>query len=46
MRRGEGTLTVEVVPDSGTAELEGLRGTMTIDAAADHAYVLEYELPT
>jgi hypothetical protein len=46
MRRGEGTLTVEVVPDSGTAELQGLMGTMTIDAAADHAYVLEYELPS
>ena len=45
MRRGEGTLTVEVVPDSGTAELEGLTGTMTIDAAANHAYVLDYELP-
>ena len=46
MRRGEGTLTVEVVPDSGTDELQGLVGSMTIDAAADHAYVFEYELPS
>ncbi len=46
MRRGEGTLTVEVVPDSGTDELQGLVGTMTIDAAANHAYVFDYELPS
>jgi Flp pilus assembly protein TadG len=46
MRRGEGALTVEVVPDSATGELEGLVGTMTIDAAAGHAYVFEYDLPT
>lgn len=46
MRRGEGRLIVEVVPDSATGGLEGLVGTMTIDAAAGHAYVLEYELPT
>jgi hypothetical protein len=44
MRRGEGALTVEVVPDSGTGELRGLVGTMTIDAAAGHAYVFDYEL--
>lgn len=45
MRRGDGTLTVEVVPDSATGELEGLVGSMTIDAAAGHAYVFTYELP-
>jgi hypothetical protein len=45
MRRGEGTLTIEVVPDSGTDELQGLTGTMTIDAAANHAYVFDYDLP-
>ena len=43
MRRGEGTLTVEVVPDSATGELAGLVGTMTIDAAAGHADVLVEE---
>ena len=46
MRRGEGALTVVVVPDSATGELEGLVGTMTIDAASGHAYVLEYDLPS
>ena len=46
LRRGEGTLTVEVVPDSGTDELQGLTGTMAIDAAADHAYVFDYALPS
>jgi hypothetical protein len=46
MRRGEGTLTVEVVPDSATGDLHGLVGEMTIDAAAGHAYAFEYELPS
>lgn len=46
MRRGEGALTVEVVPDSGTGGLEGLVGSMTIDASAGHRYVFEYELPS
>lgn len=36
------TLTVVVIPDSGTGELAGLAGEMSIDAAADHAYVLRY----
>lgn len=46
MRQGEGTLIVEVVPDSATGELEGLIGTMTIDAAAGHAYAFTYDLPS
>ena len=46
MRRGEGDLTVVVVPDSATGELQGLSGAMTIDAAAGHAYVFDYELPS
>ena len=46
MRRGDGTLTVQVVPDSGTGELEGLEGTMTIDAASGHAYVFTFDLPS
>ena len=45
MRQGEGSLTVEVVPDSGTDELQGLLGTMVIDAAAGHTYLFDYELP-
>lgn len=46
MRRGDGSLRVEVVPDSATGELEGLVGTMTIDAASDHAYVFTFDLPS
>ncbi len=38
-------LSLSVVPDSGTGELEGLRGTMTIDRNADgHRWTLTYEL--
>ena len=46
MRRGEGALIIEVVPDSATGGLEGLVGTMTIDPSAGHAYVFDYELPS
>lgn len=46
MNRGEPELTVRVVPDSGTGQLEGLTGQMTIDVDADgHHYALEYSLP-
>ena len=46
MTRGDGQLAVTVVPDSGTAELEGLSGTMRIDiAGGKHSYVFEYSLP-
>jgi hypothetical protein len=45
MIRGDGRLTIAVVPDSGTDELTGLAGTMTIEVAAGaHSYVLEYTL--
>jgi hypothetical protein len=45
MTRGEPQLTISVVPDSGTGELEGLAGTMTI-AIADgkHSYEMHYTL--
>jgi hypothetical protein len=45
MDRGDGTLSVVVVPDSGTGELTGLRGTLEIanDAGA-HSYTFTYEL--
>ena len=43
MRRGEGDLSVTVVPDSGTGELAGLEGRMTIDMnEGGHRYSLEY----
>ena len=46
MDRGKGTLTVVIVPDSGTEQLAGITGTLTIkiDAAGKHFYDLEYEL--
>jgi hypothetical protein len=34
-----------IIPDSGTGDLTGIAGQMTIDAAANHAYVLTYSLP-
>ncbi len=45
MRRGEGRLTVTVVPDSGTGELAGLAGSMTINITdGKHYYELDYTL--
>lgn len=45
MTRGEPGLTVTVVPDSGTEELAGLAGTMTIDITdGKHFYTFEYTL--
>jgi len=47
MDRGAQSLSITVVPDSGTGELEGLVGRMRIAIAADgaHSYDLEYSLP-
>ena len=46
MDRGTPQLTISVVPDSGTGELEGLAGSMSIDVAAgQHAYSFDYALP-
>ena len=42
---GAPSMTVTVVPGSGTGALAGLSGSMTIDPAAGHAYVLSYALP-
>lgn len=45
MTRGAPQLTITVVPDSGTGQLAGLAGTMTIDIAdGKHSYVFEYTL--
>lgn len=44
MTRGTPSLTVTVVPDSGTGELTGLTGTMDIIIEGkQHSYVLDYE---
>lgn len=46
MNRGGATLSVGVVPDSGTGELEGLSGGMQIIIEnGAHRYEFEYELP-
>lgn len=45
MDRSQRTLTIQVVPDSGTGELEGLRGTMEIDICdGQHYYLFDYQL--
>lgn len=47
MDRGVPTLTVNVVPDSGTDALTGLRGTLAIDIVdGRHFYTFDYSLPT
>jgi hypothetical protein len=46
MENGGYKLSVVVVPGSGTAQLTGLAGTLTITiAAGKHSYTLEYTLP-
>ena len=47
MNRGVPSLSVTVIPDSGTDELEGLSGTLTIiREQGKHAYEFVYELPS
>jgi len=46
MNRGVPQLSVTVVPDTGTDQLEGLSGTMTIKIdGGKHSYEFEYTLP-
>jgi len=46
MNRGAPTLTLTVVPDSGTDELTGLTGSMKIIiASGKHSYEFDYTLP-
>ena len=47
MAQGVPQLSVTVVPDSGTGELKGMTGKMTINIAGDgkHSYDFEYTLP-
>lgn len=46
MTRGAPNLAISVVPDSGTGDLVGLTGTMTIDVTdGKHSYGFEYKIP-
>src|SRR5262245_51749111 len=43
MNRGEPSLSVTVVPDSGTGQLAGLAGRMAIDVSGgQHSYTFDY----
>ena len=47
MNRGIPSLTIAVVPDSGTEELAGLQGTMAIDSVdGRHFYTLQFDIPS
>ena len=47
MNRGIPSLTIAVVPDSGTEELAGLQGTMAIDSVdGRHSYTLQFDIPS
>lgn len=47
MNRGEPSLIVSVVPDSGTGQLEGINGSMQIDITdGKHHYDFAYTLPS
>jgi hypothetical protein len=46
MNRGAPQLIISVVPDTGTDELAGISGTMSLDiSGGKHAYDLAYTLP-
>ena len=45
MDRGQPSLSIAIVPDSGTGELAGIRGEMGIDITdGQHFYTLKYTL--
>jgi len=47
MHAGSFDMNIRVVPGSGTGELEGIAGTLTIIiAGGNHSYSLEYTLPS
>ena len=48
LTRGAPQLSITVVPDSGTGQLAGIAGTMTINIAdgGKHSYDFEYTLPS
>ena len=47
MNRGSPSLVITIVPDSGSGQLEGIRGTMAIRIeGGKHSYELNYTLGT
>lgn len=48
MGNGQQSLSISIVPGSGTGALQGIRGTMTIsvEAGGAHHYVLNFDLPS
>ena len=46
MTRGAQSLVITVIPDTGTGELTGITGTLTIDIVdGKHFYTVDYTLP-
>ena len=46
MDQGKPVQSITVVPESGTGEFKGLRGSMVVDIVDDeHFYTFEYSLP-
>jgi hypothetical protein len=44
LTRGQGSLVIHVIPDSGTDDLTGLSGTMQIVIAdGKHSYIFDYD---
>lgn len=48
MTKGQQSQQITVIPDTGTEQLKGLSGQMTIEIAADgqHFYIFEFDLPS
>jgi hypothetical protein len=46
MTRGTQKASIAVVPDSGSGELQGISGTMTISVGTDgsHSYEFDYKI--
>lgn len=45
MDRNKPELRAEIIPDSGTGDLVGIAGAMSINPADNHSYLLAYSLP-
>ena len=46
MQGGHSSLTITVIPGSGTGELDGIAGSMTVEVSeGKHSYTFDYSLP-